>query len=223
MALTFVFAANHRLKSYALALRADLERLKYDYIAYDLGGLGFGEPLTINDNTFQTLGYYRTNYAMHPSRSMHKPSIVAHSLARINAGSVLVYLDADITLRHDISEIELDDFDIGITVGPGDEAHPRPTRLNAGVAFFRSTMASGAFLSTWEAETAICGNDQQGLQNTVDKNKWAKIWEYPMLIYNCRKFATDPEPSPVTKIVHYMASTRDPAIHRIWEIRARQG
>jgi hypothetical protein len=223
MALKYVFAANHRLKSYALALKADLERLKCDYIAYDLGGLGFGQSLTVKDNTFQTLGYYRTNYAMHPSRSMHKPSIVAHTLSRLNAGDVLVYLDADISLRSNLDEIERDAFDIGITVGPGDESHPRPTRLNAGVVFIRSTMASGKFLSQWECQTAICGNDQQGLQNTVDSSKGVKILEYPMLIYNCRKFASDPEPGPETKVVHYMASTRDPAIARVWELRARQG
>jgi hypothetical protein len=223
MALTYLFAANHRLRQYALNLKADLERLNCNYIAIDLGGLGFGEPATINDNTFQTLGYYRTNYDMHPSRSMHKPSVVAHCLSRINAGSVLVYLDADIGLRENLDEIERDDFDIGITVGPGDQSHPRPTRLNAGVAFFRSTMPCGAFLSRWEAQTAKCGNDQQGLQDAVDAETEAKIKEYPMAIYNCRCFESDPVPGQQAKVLHYMASTRDPAIQRIWQLRAQRG
>ena len=141
-----MFAANHRMKDCALKLRDSLEQLKCDWVAVDLGGLGFGIEATVQDNTFQTLGYYRTCHLPHPSRAMHKPSVVQHILKDVKPGDILAYLDADIELRDTLSELETIPFDVGITVRP---KTGNKSRLNAGVIFFRPSESTANLIRIW--------------------------------------------------------------------------
>jgi len=67
----FLIAANFRLKTLALRCVQSIESLGYRWTAFDLGGLGFGQSFYIDDETFQSAGYYNTQYQRWRSRAMH--------------------------------------------------------------------------------------------------------------------------------------------------------
>jgi hypothetical protein len=220
--MIFLFAANHRMKKDAIRLRDNLEQLGCQWIAVDLGGLGFGFEATVQDNTFQTLGYYRTKYSHHPSRSMHKPSVIQHILNPLPKGDILVYLDADVCLKETLIEVGLMDFDVAVTVRP--EPNKFLTRYNAGVIFFRSSKDTMKFCQSWEKETVDCGNDEMGLQLAVEQFGSERILELPMDIYN---FNYIPVPDIIipaqAKVLHPAGCMNDNALKRIWEMRKAQG
>ena len=215
--MKFVLAANHRFKKQIKLCLESLEALKADATVYDLGGLGQGIPWLIRDNTFQSMGYYRTCFKDYPSRSIHKSSIILDFLQKQPEGQVICYLDAD-TLVYDLmSEVGEQVFDAAVTV------HPLESRkllgyLNAGVIFFRKTVQALALINRWVEQTVTDGNDQLALRRVLEQGGDWTLVELPAQTYNFRK-VTDAAPPVSAKVVHYMASIKDPSMRRMWQMR----
>ena len=213
----FVTAANRRMAKELNRLEQSAETHSLDLTVYDLGGIGHGTPFLIKDNTFQTLGYYRTTYTEHPSRSIHKASVVMDFINRQPAGTVIAYLDADTEIIQTIDEIQDQPFDIGLTVHPNDQ-QPIIGWLNAGVIFFQAGEKARLFIESWLLNIQSIGNDQEALKQTAKSSTGINITEFPSPIYNFRHVTKNPPP-PTAKIVHHMASLGDPAIMRLWQMK----
>lgn len=110
----------------------------YKFQAYDLGGLGFGTPVSDErmSSRFKTL-----RYAI-------KPELILRSLNETEEEFV-VWIDGDATLIGSLDELESDDsFDVGVTVRPKSD-NQKTTYINAGVLFFKNNEASNKFLQDW--------------------------------------------------------------------------
>jgi len=203
--MLFLLAANERLKPFVTQCLKSLDALGYQWIIFDLGGLGFGEPYPIQDDTFNTCGYYKTSFKRYASRGMHKPQLIMEFIKNfsVSESKLVVYLDADTFVRQRIDEI-VEAYDVGVTV-----RHPREWKLegksNAGVMFFRATKQTHLFLQQWICATQTFGNDQKAL-NSLLANPPCSIREFPARIYNWYYF---PKPPPMdAKILHFKNSSR---------------
>ena len=217
--MQFVLAANHRMKQETLRCIRSLNFLNASYSVYDLGGLGIGTPWTVHDNTFQVLGYYRTHYPCHPSRSMHKAEIVMDFCKKQAEGEIVCYLDCDTEVLKPVDEIGQTEFDVGVTVFESTqrkECH----WLNAGVIFFRCVPKTFQFIEKWIYNTEYYGNDQRGLSRTVFDGDW-RVHEFSAEIYNYN-MKSPLQPNESTKILHYFASTTDPTMLRWVEMKKRK-
>lgn len=224
MELIFTFAANHRYRKHADELKTSLENLGQKYIAVDLGGLGYGIPMTVQDGTFQSLGFYQTIFSSYPTPAMHKPDAVQAAYEQIGFGDILVSLDADCVLMDSIDEIKGMDFDVAVThVSQFDEFILKYMPLNSGVIFFRRSDAATKFIIDWKQQTIEGGDDQQGLVWSVERMRdQIKIIELPCETYNRPHGPEHDLPVP-SKILHHMVSSRNSTVKRLWELRAAQG
>lgn len=96
----------------------------YDFVVYDLGGLGFGKP--VNDA--------RIHSRFRRVKSTMKPELI-HDAMISNKEKCVVWIDGDATLIKPIDEMEHEELDVGITVrlkGIMKKTH----YINAGVLFF---------------------------------------------------------------------------------------
>jgi len=118
--------------------KKECNKYGYKFQVYDLGGLGFGTPISDvrMESKFRTL-----RYAI-------KPELVLKSLNTTNEEFV-AWIDGDATLIGNIDELEADkSFDIALTVRPKREIK-KSNYINAGVFFCKNNDRSKKFLSDW--------------------------------------------------------------------------
>ena len=228
MALIVTFAANHRYRKLAGTLKASLERLHQPYLAVDLGGLGYGLPMTVHSATFQTLGFYKTKFTSYPTPAIHKPAAVETAYQTIQTNDVLLSLDADCELQQPVTELLDLTFDVAVTdIPPFDRIILGYMKLNSGVIAFRKNPNTNSFIQHWKLQTTETGDDQAGLVNAYDNlNSSMSILTLPYHLYNRPSGPEhDPNQAPLTyaKILHHMVSSRNPSVKRLWELRAGQG
>jgi hypothetical protein len=164
------------------ASRAQAERFGYPIQIYDLGGLGMGDPFSVDDENFRTNGYYRKVSDTYFSKALHKPDIVAACIERHN--DFTVYLDGDAVLWKPIDDV-VGDYDIAVTVRSPRELkvmdkyikmNPGAMGLiNAGVIMFRPTDALREFLAIWKHESVVGGSDQLALNHLLKPESTAAI------------------------------------------------
>jgi len=193
-----------------------LDALDYQWTAFDLGGLGFGKPHLIQDETFKSRGFYKTSYKRRISRAMHKPQIITefiNSKWYNHPNELIVYLDADTFIRQRIDEV-IGDYDIGVTTRRQEE-RKLFGKINAGVIFIRITEPTRMFLQRWTAETQQLGNDQEALASLLN-NPQCSIREFPTEIYNWYYFPASPPAE--AKILHFRAASRHHNVltKRLW-------
>lgn len=196
--MLIVSSADKRFSNLASHLRSQCKRVGYSLAMYDLGDLGFGTPMTITNETFVELGYYKV---MNPdsgwcSRALHKPEVIR----RTEFEGTLAYMDADAFPVARFDEIEEHDFDIGVTVRDKSEEYGKMGRINAGVMFLKNTTGMKEFVREWGLLTAELGNDQVALNKTIDTGKY-NVKEFPTKIYNYYYFPE--KPGPEVKIYHF--------------------
>jgi hypothetical protein len=172
--MKIVTAANHRMRRYALSCVKSARRLGYPVIVYDLGGLGFGKPFTVNNETFQKKGFYREICPKRCNRGNHKPQIIKDCLRTYN--EFIIYLDADTVVMDRIDEM-VGDYDIGLTARPEWEVEKVITKrlhpfiydgyINAGVMGFNATEAAYRFVEEWESKIAELGDDQGAINDML--------------------------------------------------------
>jgi hypothetical protein len=203
----FLLAANAKHKSFVVQCLNSLNALAYHWTIFDLGGLGFGRPFPIEDETFNQHGYYKTTYTKRRSIGLHKPQVIAEFLnqkSNREDGDLVVYLDADTFVRGRIDEI-MGQYDIGVTVRQPSE-WVQEGKINAGVIFFRRTLFTKLFLDRWILQTRLLGNDQEAL-NSLLLSPTCTVAEFPTSVYNWYYFPTKP-PAEV-KILHFKSSSRE--------------
>ena len=207
--MKFVVAANHRFKDQAMKCIYSITDLNYSALVYDLGGLGFGFPFEVKDQSFQSTGCYKTGFTKWRSRAMHVCDVVKQAFLYTEPGETLVYLDADTRLLSRIDEVEALPFAVGVTIRPENE-WPMLGRANSGVVLFRNCIPARLFVDDWSYSTTNTGSIQEGLNTTLEKvkeNDLAHVEEFPTAIYN--NYHEPNNPPPGTKIIHYRASITD--------------
>ena len=201
------------------------KQLGYITDVYDLGDLGFGEPFCVDDESFVKNGYYEKEVVKgYKSKSLFKPKLVKHCIAKHQATTV--YLDGDALLCSDISEIDTDDYDIGVTLrhpseleGEWHKDHFEIAKyVNAGVIFFRHTPGTDKFLDAWDSLTDEVGNDQMALNQlscpdyyptigSIIELNGVRVKYFPGEIYNYYHFKE--LSSSNAKIMHFKGVVRD--------------
>lgn len=160
-------AANYRMRGFALSCVKSAEKLGYQVIVYNLGGLGFGKPFAVDNEIFQKDGFYDRINPSRYNRGSHKTEIVKACL-RSNR-EFIVLLDANIVVMDKIDEM-VGSYDIGLTIRPEWEVekvikkHSHPFiyggYVNAGVMCFNATEAALRFVDEWEEKTRELHDDQ---------------------------------------------------------------
>lgn len=200
------------------------EEFGYTSVVYDLGKLGMGKPLVVEDKSFNEKGYYEKEVINgYKSKSLFKPKMVKTCMDEHN--DLIVYLDGDAQLCGSLEEVEGDDFDIGVTLRDSDELesewhqeHMEIVKyINAGVIFFNPTPAAKSFIDEWEKCTEEMGNDQMALNklacpenypeaNSVLTINGVRIKYYPCMQFNYYYFEEKYEPN--IKIMHFKGPVR---------------
>jgi len=204
---------------------AKAKQLGYVTDVYDLGNLGFGEKFNVDDESFVKLGYYKKEVVKgYKSKSLFKPQLVKHCITKHQATTI--YLDGDALLCSDISEIDTDDYDVGVTLrhpseleGEWHKDHFEIAKyVNAGVIFFRNTANTAKFLDAWDVLTDEVGNDQMALNQlscpdyypeigSVIELNGVRVKYFPGEIYNYYHFKE--LSSSNAKIMHFKGVVRD--------------
>lgn len=188
------------------------EKFGYDFLAYDLNDLGFGELFLVKPESF----------ARNPiPPCYHKPMIVADCLRNIEDGVQVIYLDGDAILNAPVDEVFRDEFDVGVTLRKKDEqgtACPKITGyIQAGVMFFVNSQKVRGFVSNWEEATKEFGSDQWALNELLDAFSWEErnvtvdVGDLRVKVlateeYNC--YYLDKGFSEENKIVHFKGKYR---------------
>ncbi len=195
----YCFGADGRQKKYADFLRASLEFNGVSYLAYDLGGLGYGEQLQAD--------VAATPFSNFPS----KPMVLQHALRTCSDGDVVVWLDADTWLKADLQDLSCD-FDVAVTLRQRESFNNKERWINSGVVAIRKSRESEKFLNKWlELSRAVQG-DQYALNKLVFPSSKetgydgeCKIVGLPCEIYN--NFLFDGT-EVSAKVIHYKADVR---------------
>ena len=131
--------SDHR--RYEVTIRFCEERCKaygYKFKVYDLGGSGFGTPVSHDKLSSNLKGV----------RNTVKPTLILDAMNNTDEEFV-AWIDGDATLIKRIDEIAADSsFDVGITVRA--KRNIKKTHyINSGVLFFRNNAASRQLLQMW--------------------------------------------------------------------------
>ncbi len=200
--LTVVIAGDVNYKPYVEQGIRYTQKLGYDVLAYDLGGLGFGIP-------FQ--GRFADNAN---AKIPCKPHIIRDALSRISDNDFVVWLDADALIFQPIDEI-IADYDIGVTLRAQKLVeHSLP--INAGIVFVRKSPMAAKFVNEWAELSDAHVSDQPPLNKlanvgNADRHQvvnrdgvLVKVW--PCEVYNNFYFAKKNHPQ--AKILHYKTKLR---------------
>lgn len=201
--ITFVSAANKTFEKYLIRLTQDLNKLNYNFVIYNLGGLDFGIPFDgkVGKKSYQTIPC--------------KPELIESALNSVEENSFVVWLDADTIINSRIDEI-VGDYDIGVTVRKVKNKETEDMPINAGVLFFRKNNLTMNFINIWKQKSYEYGGDQVPLNElcninlsdtgqVVERDK-LKIKAFPCDVYNNFYFAKDQSHA---KIIHFKSKFRE--------------
>ena len=196
----------------------------YTPVVYDLGKLGMGKPLNVEDKSFNEKGFYEKEVISgYKSKSLFKPKMVKTCMDEYN--DLVIYIDGDAQLCDSLEEVEGDDFDIGVTLRESSELesdwhqeHIEIVRyINAGVIFFNPTPAAKSFIDEWEKYTEEMGNDQMALNKLTCPDHYpdpysilningVRIKYFPCMQFNYYYF--DEKYETNIKIMHFKGPVR---------------
>lgn len=213
-----ISGANSTYREFYNKLKEDCKKFGYYFSGYDYGDLGDGTPFNV--------GLVNpTDYSRYVGKIPDKPKIILDALNRYK--EFLIYLDSDVRIVRDISEV-VDDYDVGITSHDpiyhdgklANDKYPHITcYLNAGVIFFRNNNKSKHFVEEWieDVKNTTTGSDQEALTNLLRRHitDWsikehevvgAKVRLFPSPIYNFTGLRGD---CLNPKIIHYTGTVED--------------
>lgn len=172
--MKIVTAANIKYKEIVKDLLTTLKQFNYDYLVYDLGGLGIGIPYKELDESFQKNGYYNILDGYWKTRAIFKPKIIKHTFKN-NNNELLIWMDADTLLKKSLINME-ENYDVGLVVRKefkwmscSPRSNQRMGRYNAGVLFFNPTDKTEMFVDEWLKTTLRVENDQMALNMILNK------------------------------------------------------
>jgi len=165
--IKIAMAADGKFKDMVRFSLEMIHKLGYQEIVYDLGGLGYGKPFTIDPTDIAIDDY------SHVTNSYFKPRVVRDAFDR-DSNIPIVWLDADAIIVKPIDDAMTDDYDVGVTMRRQEERGSTPTPeitgyLNAGVVFFNITDKAYEFINLWESRRVSLSppNDQYALNELV--------------------------------------------------------
>ena len=141
----------------------NIEKLGYKYSHINLS----------EDSELKKTGYYNYNpNSLYMPKALHKPQIIGEALDKLPIGELLVYLDIDAIPIRKFDEVDILDYDIGVTKRiNGDDTHigcvPMVGMINAGVIFFRNTPSVRKFVQNWQDVCNRLGGDQYALNELL--------------------------------------------------------
>lgn len=197
-----VIAGDKNFAPYVKKGKETSEKLGYEVLVYDLGGLGYGKP-------FQGRVSDTVN-----AKIPCKPHIILDALGSIKENQYLIWLDADALILDRIDEIMLE-YDIGVTVRQP-KAKENMLPINAGIVFVKKTERALQFVKKWIELSDNHVSDQPPLNelakvvcadigSTVIRDS-VKIKVFPCATYNNFYFAKKDKPG--IKIKHYKSKLR---------------
>jgi len=200
-----VTAGDATFKPFVMQTMAKAKALGYRVNVYDLGGLGFGEPLSTDPSDLKKDSFVPCTF---------KPLAIRRALLEWKEFRTywpethLVWLDADAFLQTRIEEVFTDDYDVGVTERPAREIemyreNPKVGRINSGVIFFRCSEELFPFLDEWESRAMKYNLEQQALNELVSENS-LRFKMFPCQTYNNYLFDGRGEP----KVVQYKGNRR---------------
>ena len=214
--ITIVTAGNKPFKRVLSFSKKQADSLGYKMVIFDLGGLGFGIPSEVVDDSFHSKGYYQIISGTWKTKAIHKPDIIKKSLS---SNDWVAYLDGDAVPFKNFDEI-IGDYDIGVTVRRPEEleletiASHREVMgwVNAGVIFFNNNHKTRIFIEKWYFLTNHLKNDQLALNRLINPDnkplKWGESWDVNGV--RVKSFSTNKynfyyfdENASAAKIVHY--------------------
>jgi hypothetical protein len=169
----------------------------YPVTVFDLGGLGFGEPLPTERGDLKKQSFIPCVF---------KPRAIRRAL-EITKEPYLIWLDADAFLQDKIDEIFTDDYDVGVTERDPREVkkyanNPKVGSINSGVIFFRRSRRLLDFVNRWQLRAIAHNLEQQGLNELVNTGlPGIRIKKFPCRIYNNYYF--DSQNKHPVKVIHY--------------------
>lgn len=212
-----IFGANKKFELFFKNLKRQVEDLGYETMPYNFGGLGEGIDWPYEFPELESPHF--------SAKIPIKPDIIKDALERTKDD--IVYMDCDIEVLKDFSEVWEEDFDIGVTarVIQGEKLkefmtvpYPNLTGyLNAGVIFARYTKRTLGFIKSWkrQMEDTEWGSDQEALTMLLKKklgDNWerersykvagAQVYLFPTEIYNW-SFWGVPYSRRGAKAIHY--------------------
>jgi len=178
--------------------------LGYRVNVYDLGGLGFGEPLWTEAGDLKKDSFVPCCFK---PRAI-KAALMEWKMRGGRGETHLVWLDADAFLQDRIDEVFTDDYDVGVTERPAREIemyreNPKVGRINSGVIFFRCSKELFPFLDEWECRALKYNLEQQALNELASENS-LRFKMFPCRTYN--NYLFDGRGTP--KVVHYKGNRR---------------
>lgn len=193
--VTIVTAGDANFKAMILEALERVSRFGYTAAVFDLGGLGFGEPLQVRDGDLNRAIFIPCTF---------KVNAVRQALAS-GASDYYVWMDADAILVDRIDEVFTGNYDVGLTERDSAEqkkhAHkPMVGRINSGVMIFRNSAKLPALLDRWQAASVQFNSDQHGMNHLLDTETSVTFRLFPNRIYN--NYYTDVK-TPGMKIRHY--------------------
>jgi len=197
-----VTAGDKGFGQYVRQAKYKAELVGYPVTVFDLGGLGYGQPLEADPGDLKKDSFIPCCF---------KPRAIRQALSG-STETHLVWLDADAFMQGPIDEVFTDDYDIGVT--RRDEAeiklyrnNPKVGTINSGVIFFRRTAKLPDFLDEWEVRARHFNLEQRGLNEMVAES-WGDLrYKYfPSRLYNNYYFDGRDVERP--KILHYKGSRR---------------
>ena len=95
-------------------IQDSIKRIKqfgYEPVIYDIGGLDLGKKMDVNP-----IDLVRTNEGKTPIACRFKPLMIKDCLENTDANELVLYLDADAFLLQRVDELDINDYDIAVTV-----------------------------------------------------------------------------------------------------------
>ncbi len=147
----------------------------------------YRDMMAENRRRCEALGYRYVAHDLDPSTDLEgalppctfKPELMAKflydlgdiaAMEQFNKHEVYAWMDADAIVVRPLGDLLAIDFDVAVTLRPGEEigtTQPTTNYLNAGVVFFRNTAAAREFVAQWIERTKQTQNDQAALNQLV--------------------------------------------------------
>jgi hypothetical protein len=216
--MKIVTGATRDFENYVKRLRKDIDRLGYELKVYDYDGEVDGEYFPLDFIKPNKEELYRAKIPM-------KPFIILDMLYK--TGEPFVYMDCDVEILEDFSEVMTSDYDIGVCIHKKKYHdgsvmnNPYPNisgYLNAGIIYVNNTSNTKYFIRKWLMSYVGSekGSDQEALTRLMEGCSWEpydihvidgiRIKMFPSEIYNFT-FLKE-EDMKEAKVLHYVGMNR---------------
>ena len=157
-----------------------VKRLGYEPLVFDLGGLGFGEPLPMRPTDLE-------EWKDRIPRTTHKARMASAALD-LARGRDVCMLDGDSVPVRELDLSGYPDFDVAVVIRTpkelGGSKYPAVTGyVSSATMFFRPTPEAREWLDCWDEAMERLGNDQWAANELIaavvgwHPEKWTRLYD----------------------------------------------